>query len=703
MFDYIFDGSPDKPSPGNPASGLDVSTGKVYYSMPATGWKLIGASSSLTQFAGVPTGSCVADALAVDTTTGNLYDCLSGTWNLVSAGGGNTTSGTLVSGNLVSASGAHAIQDTGVAVSGLVPTSRTVAGHALTGNVTVSASDVGLGNVTNDVQTKAAVVPNTLPTAGQILAGNAGGTAYAPVAMSGDATLASTGAITIANNAVTTAKVNNGAITEVKLTLADNTTGNVSTSAHGFAPKAPNDATKFLDGTGNYSTPAGSGTVNSGTANQIAKYATTGTAVSGDSALTDDGTTLTYSGSGGIATSGSNGGIDATEGTKASLTPALNHDLLAPDSTVHRWQMNNNNGGWVNVVASGVDINTSDQVTATHLAAALPINQGGTGTTSTLTGLVRGSGSAMTAAELSGDVTTSGSNATTIANSAVTNAKIANSTIDLTAKVTGILPAANGGTANGFTAFSGPASTTKTFTLPNASATVLTDNAAVTAAQGGSGQTSYTKGDILVASGATTLTKVGVGSDTQVLTADSTQTAGVKWAAASGGGVSGQYVNLYVGSPLNSNFTMNDQNQTRVWGVGMFIQNTIVTSGFAYNISTADTSGLHHYDIGLYNGSGTLVASLGATAGSTFSATTGLQTAAWSQGSVTLNPGKYYLAYTTDCSSGCAVITSGVGAFTYASYVNTGNATSGGGLLSSITAPADSWAVSNAPIAITLK
>src|SRR6202044_3859155 len=62
----------------------------------------------------------------------------------------------------------------------------------------------------------------------------------------------------------------------------------------------------------------------------------------------------------------------------------------------------------------GADINTSDQVTVTHLAAALPVNQGGTGTTATLTGLVRGNASAMTAAELSADATTSGSNAVTV-------------------------------------------------------------------------------------------------------------------------------------------------------------------------------------------------------------------------------------------------------------------------------------------------
>lgn len=43
-----------------------------------------------------------------------------------------------------------------------------------------------------------------------------------------------------------------------ELTITDVTTNNVSTSAHGFAPKAPNDATKYLDGTGVYSVPGGS-------------------------------------------------------------------------------------------------------------------------------------------------------------------------------------------------------------------------------------------------------------------------------------------------------------------------------------------------------------------------------------------------------------------------------------------------------------
>jgi hypothetical protein len=65
-------------------------------------------------------------------------------------------------------------------------------------DLALTSSDVGLGSVTNDAQTKAAIVPNTAPSAGQILVGNAGGTAYAPVTASGDATISSAGAITLA-------------------------------------------------------------------------------------------------------------------------------------------------------------------------------------------------------------------------------------------------------------------------------------------------------------------------------------------------------------------------------------------------------------------------------------------------------------------------------------------------------------------------
>lgn len=46
-----------------------------------------------------------------------------------------------------------------------------------------------------------------------------------------------------------------------------------------------------------------------------------------------------------------------------------------------------------------------------------------------------------------------------------------------------------------------------------------------------------TKGDMLVATGASTPIRLGVGANDEVLTADSAQGSGVKWAAAGGAGV----------------------------------------------------------------------------------------------------------------------------------------------------------------------
>lgn len=50
-----------------------------------------------------------------------------------------------------------------------------------------------------------------------------------------------------------------GSVHDSDLSLSDILTNNVSITKHGFAPKAPNDATKYLDGTGAWSTPAGGG------------------------------------------------------------------------------------------------------------------------------------------------------------------------------------------------------------------------------------------------------------------------------------------------------------------------------------------------------------------------------------------------------------------------------------------------------------
>lgn len=200
---------------------------------------------------------------------------------------------------------------------------------------------------------------------------------------------------------------------------------------------------------------SGSGTVNSGTLGHLSYYAGTGTAVSDMGA---DFTFATHTLTGGSSSIFDMSGASVTAGLKipSAVGAAPTADgILAINTTNHTHVWGSNSTTIVGAAAAtgtntattctnqavtaisgiaaptcstitssfvdtslaktGTDINTSNQVTSTHLAAALPVNQGGTGTTSTLTGLVRGSGSAMTAAELSGDATTSGSNAVTVA------------------------------------------------------------------------------------------------------------------------------------------------------------------------------------------------------------------------------------------------------------------------------------------------
>ena len=66
---------------------------------------------------------------------------------------------------------------------------------------------------------------------------------------------------TVINNAVKTELYNQidatvSAVNDASLVTTDITTNNVSITKHGFAPKAPNDVTKFLNGAGAYTQPS---------------------------------------------------------------------------------------------------------------------------------------------------------------------------------------------------------------------------------------------------------------------------------------------------------------------------------------------------------------------------------------------------------------------------------------------------------------
>ncbi len=89
-----------------------------------------------------------------------------------------------------------------------------------------------------------------------------------------------------------------------------------------------------------------------------------------------------------LTTAGTNGGISGTEGTGAGVPPGALLDVMWPDSTAHRWMMNNNNGGNQNVIGSFDFVNVVNH-SGTQLASPHIVEDSctlGTSCSVTLTG-----------------------------------------------------------------------------------------------------------------------------------------------------------------------------------------------------------------------------------------------------------------------------------------------------------------------------
>jgi hypothetical protein len=130
-------------------------------------------------------------------------------------------------------------------------------------------------------------------------------------------------------------------------------------------------------------------------------------------------------------------------------------------------------------------------------------------------------------------------------------------------------------------------------------------------------------------------------------------------------------------------------NKAELWGVVLTFP--LSTTQVTYYVSTADNT-TNTYDIGVLNSSGNVVAHIGGTAGTTFAASTGWKTLNWAAGA-TLQPGKYYLAITSSCTTACAQVygggTTGFNFLGGASGASV-SVTAGGTLNNGIAIPADS-------------
>lgn len=404
----------------------------------------------------------------------------------------------------------------------------------------------------------------------------------------------------------------------------------------------------------------GSGTVNSGTASQIAMYAGNGAAVSGDSALSDNGTTLSYTGSGGISASSESLSGNLTLGGQLLLTgPWLVNSPIPPTTMSSAASGTSSLGissdGNFYVSANGGA--PSQVVTTTS-----PTFSG----TSTFSGPVYG-----TSATFTGNVTVGG-------------------------QIIGTGP----------WAVSGPAVGVGITPAVGLSQAAFDATGVLTVSENGGPATQVAKvnsditGKAANLSGTPTLPN-GTAGATQSAGDNSTKLATTAY-------VDGNYIspaldwgkgfttNTGAGQTVPFNSSTNHANL-----FGIYIEHAVKCSGITVFVVTADNTA-NTYDIGLYYGvsgsSNNLIAHTGAVAGSAYFATGSSYATVPFGSTVTLMPGRYYLALYANEANAPLMLAGNTAADWEFYHLNAFSITpSSGGLPSTLTGPADAITSSATP------
>lgn len=405
----------------------------------------------------------------------------------------------------------------------------------------------------------------------------------------------------------------------------------------------------------------GSGTVNSGTGSQIAMYSANGTAVSGDSTLTDNGTTLSYAGAGGISASSGNLSGNLTLGGQLLLT-----------------------GPWL----------VNSPIPQTSMASA------GTGTSSLG---ISSDGNFYVSANGGAPSQIATTSSPTFSGSSTFMGPVSGTSASFTGNVT------VGGQiiGTGPWAVSGPAVGVGITPAVGLSQAAFDATGILTVSENGGPATQVAKVNSNITGSAATAANLtgtptlpnGTSAATQGAGDNSTKIATTAY--VDGNSISpaldwGKGFTTGTGQTVGFNTTTNHANL-----FGIYIDHAVRCSGITVFVVTADNSA-NTYDIGFYSGvsgsANNLIAHTGAVAGSAYFATGSSYVTVPFGSTVTLMPGRYYLAlYANEASAPLTLAGNTAADWEFYHLPSFSITPSAGGLPGTLTGPADGITSSATP------